>query len=122
MIGLRWPPVRAGLALAIGLAALAVAACDKPREPITVEEGAVMIQNLTSDEWRDVKIIVNHHFAGGVPRLEAGGRVNAPLGRFTTAFGQPFDRGRQSVFKIDVTARDPNGKLVTLTWGEDQRK
>ena len=122
MIGARPSPVRTCLALAIALAALAASACDKPREPITVEEGAVTIQNLTADEWRDVKIVVNHHFAGGVPRLEAGGRVNAPLSRFTTAFGQPFDRGRQSVFKVDVTARDQNGKLVTLTWGDDQRK
>lgn len=121
MIGARPSPVRRCLGLGIVLAALA-AACSKPQEPITVEEGAVSIQNLTADEWRDVKIVVNHHFAGGVPRLEAGGRVNAPLSRFTTAFGQPFDRGRQSVFKIDVTARDATGKLVTLTWGNDQRK
>ena len=122
MIGARPSPVRWCLTLAFALAALAASACSKPQEPIVVEEGSVTIQNLTADEWRDVKIVVNHHFAGGVPRLEAGGRVNAPLSRFTTAFGQQFDRGRQSVFKVDVTARDANGKPVTLTWGNDQRK
>ena len=121
MIGARPSPLRR-LALACVLAACAAAACDKPEEPIVVEEGAITLHNLTAEEWRDVKIVVNHHFAGGVPRLEAGGRVNAPLSRFTTAFGQQFDRGRQSVFKVDVTAHDPNGKLVTLTWGSEQRK
>jgi hypothetical protein len=122
MIGLRRLAARRRVALTIALAALVVSACEKPREPILVEEGAVTIENLTSEEWRDVKIVVNHHFAGGVPRLEAGGRVNAPLSRFVTAFGQQFDRGRQSVFKVDVTAKDSTGKLVTLTWGSDQRK
>jgi len=122
MIGSRPAPARRRLAVVIALAALAASACDKPREPIIVEEGAVTVENLTSEDWRDVKIVVNHHFAGGVPRLEAGGRLNAPLSRFATAFGQQFDRGRQSVFKVEVTAKDSNGKLVTLTWGDDQRK
>ena len=107
------------IALAIALGA---AACSKVIEPITVEEGEITVLNLTGTEWRDVKIVVNHHFAGGVPRLEAGGRVNAPLSRFQTAYGQKFDRGRQSVFKVEVTASEPSGKLVTLTWGADQRK
>ena len=102
--------------------ALGAAACTKVIEPITVDEGEITVLNLTEAEWRDVKIVVNHHFAGGVPRLEAGGRVNAPLSRFQTALGQKFDRGRQSVFKVEVTAKEPSGKLVTLTWGADQRK
>jgi hypothetical protein len=100
----------------------AAAACTKVIEPITVDEGEIVLLNLTDAEWRDVKIVVNHHFAGGVPRLEAGGRINAPLSRFQTAFGQTFDRGRQSVFKVEVTATEPSGKPVTLTWGADQRK
>ena len=122
MIALRLPPVRRRFVLALLVAAFAASACEKPREPIVVEEGTVTVQNLTDDEWRDVKIVVNHHFAGGVPRLEAGGRLNAPLSRFTTGFGQQFDRGRQSVFKVEVTARDSKGKLVTHTWGGDQTK
>ena len=101
---------------------LGAAACTKVIEPITVDEGEIVVLNLTESEWRDVKIVVNHHFAGGLPRLEAGGRINAPLSRFQTAMGQKFDRGRQSVFKVEVTATEPSGKLVTLTWGADQRK
>jgi hypothetical protein len=118
--GRVWRRCRIGLAL---VALAAAGACSAPRDPITVDEGEIVVENMTDVEWRDVRIVVNHHFAGGVPRLEAGGRMNAPLSRFQTAFGQRFDRGRQSVFKIEVTAREePGGKLVTLSWGEDQRK
>ena len=122
MIGASLPAAGRRLAVALALVALGASACEKVREPIVVDEGTVTVVNLTAAEWRDVKIVVNHHFAGGVPRLEAGGRVNAPLSRFSTAFGQQFNRGRQSVFRVDVTARDTNGKLVTLTWGGDQSK
>ena len=113
------PPSAVVIVLTIALGA---AACSKVIEPITVDEGEIVVLNLTESEWRDVKIVVNHHFAGGLPRLEAGGRINAPLSRFQTAFGQKFDRGRQSVFKVEVTATEPSGKLVTLTWGADPRK
>jgi hypothetical protein len=114
------PRGRTWLAVAVLVAA---AACTKVREPITVDEGEIVLHNLTDVEWRDVRIVVNHHFSGGVASLAPGARVNAPLSRFQTAFGQHFDRGRQSVFKIDVTAREePGGKPVTLTWGDDQRK
>ena len=47
---------------------------------------------------------VNDHFSGGVDVLQPGGRLNAPLSQFQTGFGQKFDRGRQSVFKVEVTA------------------
>src|SRR5262245_3247576 len=106
----RLPPLSVVM-IAVSIA-IGAAACSKVIEPITVDEGEVTVLNLTETEWRDVKIVVNHHFAGGVPRLEAGGRINAPLSRFQTAFGQKFDRGRQSVFKIEVNATEPGGKLV----------
>jgi len=121
MIAARLQTGGCRLAVLLALTALA-AACSTPRDPITVDEGTVTVENLTAEDWREVKIIVNYHFAGGVPQLGAGGRVNAPLSRFQTAFGQQFDRGRQSVFRIDVTAIDTNGKPVTLVWSADQRK
>ena len=121
MIAARLSTGGCRLALLLALTALA-AACSAPRDPITVDEGTITVENQTAEEWREVKIIVNDHFAGGVSRLEAGGRVNAPLSRFQTALGQQFDRGRQSVFRIDVTATDASGKPVTLTWAGNQAK
>ena len=104
-----------GLALA-GLGLLVAAACSSPRQPITVHEGIVIVENQTTREWRNVVVTVNDHFRGGGASLAAGGRLTAPLSGFQTAFGQKFDRAAQTVSKIEVTATDADGKPVALTW------
>jgi hypothetical protein len=113
-------PCRLAMAslLAVGISA----ACSAPRDAIVVEEGMVSVENQTDQEWRNVKITVNHHFSGGGPALAPGGRMTAPLSQFQTGLGQKFDRGRQSVFKVEVSASEPDGKAVTLTWGADKPK
>jgi hypothetical protein len=85
-------------------------------DPITVEGGTIAVQNRTSRDWRNVVITVNDHFHGGTPMLAAGGRLSAPASQFATAHGQRFDRGRQSVYKIDVKATDAAGEAVRLDW------
>jgi hypothetical protein len=95
-------------------------ACSAPQDPILVDEGMITIENQTAAEWRNVRITVNDHFGGGVPALAAGGRLTAPLSQLQTGFGQKFDRGRQSVFKVEVTATDSDGKPVSLKWGKQQ--
>ena len=85
-------------------------------DPITVEGGTIAVQNQTSRDWRNVVITVNDHFHGGTPTLAAGGRLSAPASQFETAHGQRFDRGRQSVYKIDVKATDAAGEAVRLNW------
>jgi hypothetical protein len=115
----RWQTVGRGLLLG---AVCLVWACDIPRDPIVVDEGMVTVENMTSHEWRNVRVTVNDHFSGGVASLLPGGRLTAPLGQFQTGLGQKFDRGRQSVYKVDVTATDVDGSPVRLTWGTDQRR
>jgi hypothetical protein len=104
------------LAAVAALALVGTAACSQPRDPIVVGEGMVVLENQTDREWRNVVLTVNDHFRGGAPRLLPGGRLNAPLRDFQTAFGQRFDRGRQSVFKVEVSATDASGAPVRLTW------
>ena len=119
----RWRAGRRGLLCFFALAGLSVCgACDAPRDAIVVDEGMVVIENQTPREWRSVRITVNDHFTGGVASLLPGGRLTAPLSDFQTGFGQKFDRGRQSVFKIEVTATEPDGTPVKLAWGQDQRR
>jgi hypothetical protein len=110
-------PARAAL-----IALFVVAGCSAPRDPIVIDEGIITIENQTARDWRNVKVVVNYHFAGGAPLLAAGGRLQAPLSGFQTAYGQKFDRGRQSVFKVEVTATDADGKPIALTWGQDPPK
>jgi len=104
------------------LALLVTAACSKPREPIVIDEGVLTVENLTSSEWRNVKVAVNYHYGGGIAVLAPGGRLQAPLSQLQTAYGQKFDRAKQSVFKVEVTATDADGKPVSLVWGQDQKK
>jgi hypothetical protein len=118
IVGLR-ATVRRLLAVA---AMSGAAACSIPQDPIVVDEGHVMVANLTAVEWRNVRVTVNDHFSGGVSSLAPGGRLNAPLSQFQTGLGQKFDRGRQSVFKVEVTATDADGKPVSLKWGSDRPK
>jgi hypothetical protein len=93
-------------------------ACTKPRDPIVVSEGMLVLENQTRREWRDVRITVNDHFTGGAPSLLPGGLLTAPLRDFQTGFGQHFDRGRMSVFKVRVSATDIDGEPVALSWGK----
>ena len=113
----RW---RRGLGTALLGALPAFAACSVPKDPIVVDEGMVVVENLTSREWRNVKVTVNDYFNGGTPVLLPGGRLNAPLSQFQTGLGQKFDRRRQSVYKVEVTASEPDGTPVTLKWGSDR--
>ena len=98
----------------LGLSLLA--ACSRPRDPIVIDHGTLILENQTSREWRDVLITVNHHYFGGTRSLAPGGRLNAPLRDFKTGFGVKYDRGRMSVFRVVVTAKEPNGTDVRLEW------
>lgn len=94
-----------------------VAGCSRPRDPIVIAEGVLTLENQTSSEWRDVLITVNHHYRGGTKSLAPGGRLIAPLSDFRTGLGQKYDRGRMSVFKVVVTAKNTNGEDVMVEWG-----
>lgn len=109
-------PRHGWLALVAAIALAMVSACSDRRDPIIVEGGMLMLENQTSSEWRNVVITVNDHFRGGAPSMAAGSRMSAPLGDFMTGFGQKFDRGRMSVVKVEVTARDESGNPVRLEW------
>jgi hypothetical protein len=91
-------------------------ACSPARPPIALREGTVIVQNQTKREWRKVVVTVNDHFRAGAASLAPGGRLLAPLNQFQTAFGQHFDRGRQRVAKIELSATDGDGKPLSLSW------
>ncbi len=107
-----------------GALALIVATCGtscvESREPIVIRDGMLVLENQTSREWRNVRVTVNDHFTGGVRSLLPGGLMTAPLRDFQTGFGQRFDRGRMSVFKVTVTAVDVDGHPVALSWGDER--
>ena len=91
-------------------------ACSKPRDPIVIRDGILVLENQSTREWRNVRVTINDHFTGGVQSLLPGGLMTAPLRDFQTGFGQKFDR-RMGVKKVTVSATDSNGNQVALAWG-----
>jgi len=87
-------------------------------EPIVVADGAVTVRNQTSREWRNVRIWVNDHYAGGARVIAAGGFVREPLSRFVAAQGQTINAATTRITSVVVLATEPDGTPVRVAWGK----
>jgi hypothetical protein len=110
---------RATAAAAVLVLAIGGSACRPPPPPIDVHGDRLVVHNRTDESWRDVRVLVNHHFGGATDLLPPGGRLDVPLARLQTGLGQKFDRRRQAVTRIEVTATTASGAPVRLLWPED---
>ena len=117
------------LAAAAGALVLAAAALfpgascrDEPPEPITFVERAIVVQNLTADEWQNVEIWLNNHYRVTKSRMPPGERFSVPFSAFVAGFGQRFDAARQPIRGVEVNAAGPGGSKVRLVWGEGRRR
>jgi hypothetical protein len=100
-----------------------VAACAHELPPaIQVRETDVLVQNQTKAAWSGIEVWVNDHFRGVAPTLQPDQVLSVPLDGLVAAYGQRFDRHRQAVFGVLVTARASDGQDVRLTWGKVQRR
>jgi hypothetical protein len=105
-------------ALAVVLVSLAAARCSAPPpEPLQLERNRLIVLNTSKDEWTNVEIWLNRYFRAGVPSIAAGGRLDAPLDRFISGYGQPFDYRRLQVTELTLTAKKPDGTPVALKMG-----
>ncbi len=96
--------------------------CRQPVQPIRVERGALVVENLTRDEWRDVRITVNAYYRATARTLAPGGRIEGPLGNFETGLGQRFDVNRERVWSVEVRATNSAGQPVALDWAAANHK
>ena len=117
------------LAAAAGALVLAAAALfpgascrDEPPEPITFVDRAIVVQNLTADEWQNVEIWLNNHYRVTKSRMPPGERFSVPFSAFVAGFGQRFDAARQPIRGVEVNAAGPGGSKVRLVWGEGRRR
>jgi hypothetical protein len=100
-----------------------VAACAHELPPaIQVRETDVLVQNQTKAAWSGIEVWVNDHFRGVAPTLQPDQVLSVPLDGLVAAYGQRFDRHRQAVFGVLVTARASDGQDVRLTWGKVRRR
>jgi hypothetical protein len=104
-----------GCALAVVLLSLTAARCSAPPpEPLQLDRNKLTVLNTSKDEWRNVEIWLNRYFQARVPSIPAGGRLDAPLDRFMSGYGQPFDYRRIQVTELTLTAKRPDGTPVEL--------
>ena len=101
--------------LAVALLSVAAARCSNPPpEPLQLERNKLTVLNTSKDEWTNVEIWLNRYFQAKVPSIAAGGRLDAPLDRFISGYGQPFDYHRIQVTELTLTAKRPDGTPVEL--------
>jgi hypothetical protein len=102
------------------LCALLAAACrhDEP-PPIRVEGAWLVVENETSQPWKDVTVTVNAYYRAVSPALAPGGRLDAPLENFVTGTGHRFDTAREHVMRVELHATDASGNPVSLEWHEN---
>jgi hypothetical protein len=104
------------LARAFAAAALALcAACSKPPEqPLQLDGSRLTVRNTTSDEWRDVELLLNHYFRLPVRSIAAGGVFQARLDQFVEYRGQRFDFGRMQITDLRLKAKRPSGEPIEI--------
>jgi hypothetical protein len=110
------PLTCSGLVVLLLMMAAAVSACRRSDPPIRVTRDALIVENQTREEWRDVIVTVNGYYRGTSKTLASGGRLDANLGNFVTGLGQRFDKNRERVTRVEVRATDASGRPVTLDW------
>lgn len=118
------PPSRLVRAIVAATTLAVLASCTPKEGPraIQVRDIDVVVQNQTKIAWSNVEVWVNDHFRGVAPALQAGQQLVVPLDALQAAYGQRFDRSRQTVFGVLVTARSDDGTVVRLTWGKGRRR
>jgi hypothetical protein len=87
-------------------------------ETIVVKDGVVTVRNQTTQDWQNVRIWVNEHYAGEARLIAAGSFVREPLGRFVTTRNIKFDAALLKVNSVVVLASEPNGTRVRVAWGK----
>jgi hypothetical protein len=102
-------------ALVVALLSLAAARCSSPPpEPLQLDRNKLTVLNTSKDEWTNVEIWLNRYFQARVASIPAGGRLDAPLDRFMSGYGQRFDYRRIQVTALTLTAKRPDGTPVEL--------
>lgn len=83
-------------------------------------DGAITVRNQTTEEWVDVRIWVNEHYAGGARSIPAGGFVREPLSRFVAAQGQRIDVASTAISSVVVLGRTADGTRIRVILGSPQ--
>ncbi len=110
------------LVLVVGAALLSRYCRRDQRQAILVEEGRVVVTNLTGTRWSKVEIWLNDYYRAQAEALAPDQRLEVPLNVFIAGYGQRFEPQRQQPAGLEVTARGEKGEPIILTWGSGRRR
>ena len=96
------------------ISTVALSCVDIPHEPLQLDGGMLTVDNPTSEDWTDVEIWINQYFRVTVPVIAAGSRFQVPLDAFVSGYSQRFDRHHAPIKDLRLTAKQPDGKAVTI--------
>ncbi len=106
--------------LLLALLAVAVAGaagCSRPTRPaLNLDGNRLTIYNNTDEEWRDVEVILNHHFRIQPDNIEPTGIVQAPLDVFVAGYGQRFNFKTMQITDLRLKAQRPNGEPIEVKY------
>ena len=107
--------VRALLGVAV---AIMVASCSSGVQPhpMQLDGGILTVDNRTEHDWRDVEIWLNQYYRATPEVIRAKSRFTVPLRVFVSGWGQTFPYGKQQIWDIKLTARQPDGTPVELSF------
>ena len=92
-----------------------------PTDAIRIEGARVVVENQTSQAWRDVNVTINAYYRVRTGSIDPGGRLETPLVTLETGLGQRFNPAREHVTRVEVRATDVSGKPVAIDWDEKGR-
>jgi hypothetical protein len=97
-------------------AVAASAACERARPALNLDGNRLTIYNDTNEEWREVEVILNHHFRIQPKNIEPDGIVQAPLDIFVAGYGQRFNFKTMQVTDLVLKAKRPSGEPVEVRY------
>ena len=85
-------------------------------EPMQLDGGILTVDNRTEHDWQNVEIWLNRYYRVAPEVIRAGSRFTVALRVFVSGWGQTFPYGKQQIWDIKLTAKQPDGTPVELAF------
>src|SRR6185295_15972121 len=102
------------LALVLAAATFTFACGKPPTEPLKLDGNTLIVDNRSSDEWRNVEIWLNTYYRLTKPSILPKERFQASLDNFVAGYGQRFEFRRMQVRDLRLVATLPDGKPIEI--------
>ncbi len=91
--------------------------CDRKLSDIDIADGAIMVRNQTSEDWKNVRIWVNDYYSGTASEIRAGSFVREPVSRFVASQGQTL-KSTAPITSVVVLGTTASGAPLRVAFGK----